>query len=376
VQQLPIEERNGYLFAAAALNVAGVAEEVAEHVAIEREAQAAANRRRPLLIRMSDVLPEAVRWLWPGRVAIGKLNLIAGDPGVSKSTLTIEMTARITRGDIWPACGDHRLPAANVLMLSAEDGLADTIQPRLRLAGADLRRVTILRGIQCGKNEEQFDLSDIPMLEDAIVQVRPLLLTIDPVSAYTNARVDTKQDAQVRRMLKPLADLAEKHQCAVVGVTHLNKAELKNVLHRVPGSIAYVGAARSVLAVVADPGEQGSCVVGRIKGNLGRRPGDVGYRLVSEGADHARIEWLESTPIRGIEALLGSAGESEEDREEQVDAVEFLREALGAGNRVEFKKLLREAVQMGISERTLKRAKKALGVQSQWVGRESYWFLG
>src|SRR5262249_5363446 len=144
--------------------------------AIERQAS---KRRRPELIQVSTVAEEEVEWLWTNRIARGKFTLVVGDPGVSKSTLTADMMTHVTRGTTWP--GGGQCDPGNVVMLAAEDGLADTTKPRLRLAGADMERVYSLQGTRCGDRIEELDLNDIPIIEEAVTRCSPLLVVVDPI---------------------------------------------------------------------------------------------------------------------------------------------------------------------------------------------------
>ena len=162
---------------------------------------------RPVVQSLSSVSRERVSWVWDRRIARRKLNIVAGEPGEGKSTLTLDVAARITRGATWPDGG--LAPQGSVLLLSAEDGLGDTIAPRLDAAGADSSQVHALTSVRSidGK-DRHLDLSrDLPQLEAAIRQVRPLLVVIDPLSAYLG-KTDTWKDSEVRSLLSPLAAMA------------------------------------------------------------------------------------------------------------------------------------------------------------------------
>ena len=206
----------------------------------------------PVVQSLSSVTRERVSWIWDRRIARRKLNITAGEPGEGKSTLTLDVTARVTRGAAWPD-GGHA-PQGTVLLLSAEDGLGDTIAPRLDAAGADSSQVHALTAVRSidGK-DRHLDLSrDLPQLEAAIQQVHPLLVVIDPLSAYLG-KTDSWKDSEVRSLLSPLAAMADRYNCAIVGVMHLSKSSGRKALHRLLGSIGFSAAARVVLAVAADP---------------------------------------------------------------------------------------------------------------------------
>jgi len=347
-----------------------IAAEVGERRAIAEESRRPT--REPILTRMSDVRPEDVKWLWDRRIPRGKLSLLVGDPGVSKSTLTIDWLARVTTANVFPFGGSVEEPA-NVVMLTAEDGLADTVHGRLTLADADLKRVHIFEGIAAGTQVQQFDLEDIPMLELVIERRRPAVVTIDPIVAYMGEKTNTDRDAAIRRVLKPVARLAEKYGIAIIGVMHLNKSEQRQAIHRVGGSIGFVGTARSTLLVVQDPANEDRRIVGRIKGNLARRPPDLAYTLIDHG-DLAKIQWEEQVSPGRVESLIGIDQEDEKERADRSEAAEFLKSALKDGPAAAME-LIKDAEKAGICERSLREAKRRLGVEDDWVGRTSYWRL-
>ncbi len=189
----------------------------------------------PSIICASDVEPEEVQWLWPGRIALGKLTLIAGDPGLGKSFLTCDIAARVSQGLSWPDKSPALPTPAEVLFLSAEDGLEDTIRPRLDASGADCARVHFLKGVSVpkvvhgvGEAEDRkirmFGLhQDLEVLEKALEMLQNCkLVIIDPISAYMGD-TDSHKNSDVRSILGPLSDLATKYGVAVVAVSHLNK---------------------------------------------------------------------------------------------------------------------------------------------------------
>ena len=174
-----------------------------------------APRAGPVVHTLSDVTAQSVHWLWPRRIARGKLGILAGEPGEGKSTMTLDLAARLTRpGGRMP--DGVPAPDGAVLLLSAEDGLADTIRPRLDACGADVRRVHALTATRdLDGTEHMLELGrDLPQLETAIERYSPALVIIDPLSAYLG-RADTWRDNEVRALLSPLASLAEHHDCAI-----------------------------------------------------------------------------------------------------------------------------------------------------------------
>ena len=201
------------------------------------------------------------RWLWPGRIALNSLCVIAGDPGLGKSVLTLDIAAHASQGAPWPD-GSGFSPISSVLLMSAEDSFVNTIRPRLVAAGADLTRIVVLKGVLEGTGTKSvsrmFDVvHDLDALQQSIEEVpAPRLLVIDPISAFLGA-VSENANAEVRSLLKPVADMAGATETAIVLVSHLRKAKGSS-LHRIIGSIAFAAVARSALVVqrVKDLGGQ------------------------------------------------------------------------------------------------------------------------
>jgi predicted ATP-dependent serine protease len=206
-----------------------------------------------VLKRLSDIEAEPVDWLWEQYIAYGVITLIVGDPGESKSTVTLDLGARVSRKDgTFPDDQPAGGPIA-VVYSNAEDVLKYTIKPRLIAAGANDTVITALYIGTSHDGERLPDLSiDLPLLEEAIVSQHAKLVVLDPLSAFLGKKTDAWKDADVRRVLGPLAVLAEKHGVAVIGVLHLNKnSQQPKIIHRVMSSIAFTAAARAVFAVLS-----------------------------------------------------------------------------------------------------------------------------
>lgn len=165
-------------------------------------------------VLLSDVQPEKVDWLWPGHLARGKLALLDGDPGVGKSTITIDIAARITRGLAWP--DDGTAGVGGVVILTAEDGIADTVRPRLDAAGGDATRVRVIPFLRTSSGDERLPTipDDLDAVEIAIQDVGAALLIVDPLMAYLGPGTNSYRDQDVRRALSPLANLAERTRVA------------------------------------------------------------------------------------------------------------------------------------------------------------------
>jgi hypothetical protein len=321
-----------------------------------------------------------VAWLWAGRIPLGKLTILDGDPGLGKSVLTLDLAARVTRGLPMPAeerqPGEERDPAG-VVLLTAEDGLADTVRPRLDAAGADVARVLALDGIQ-EKGGARLPVlpQDAIFVREAVERMKTRLVVIDPITAYLGGDTNTHRDQDVRRALHPLAILAEQTGTAVVAVRHLNKAAGANPLYRGGGSIGIIGAARSGLLVAKDPDNPDRRVLASTKCNLAKMPASLAFDLSTADNGALRVGWIgESTHT--AESLL-AAPRDDEDKGAEQEAVEVLRSVLESGP-VVAEEVKRDARRAGISDRTLSRAKAILGVKSRKVGFTGkgvwQWFL-
>src|SRR5262249_1332328 len=193
-------------------------------------------------VNAADVEIEDYDWVWPDRFALKKIGLIGGLPDEGKGLAVSDIIARITRGELWP-CGEGSAPLGNVIVLSAEDDVADTIVPRLIAAGADLQRITILKMVHDANTERMFSLiSDLGVLRRKIIEIgNVIIIIIDPVTAYLGVgKVDSFRATDVRAILSPLKDLAEELRVAVLGIMHFNKKiDVTNVLLRISDSLAY-----------------------------------------------------------------------------------------------------------------------------------------
>jgi len=331
----------------------------------------------PVTVRLSDVQPELLRWLWPGRIALGKLTLLCGDPGLGKSFVTLDLAARVSSGTAWPDLPLLPNPPGSVVLLSAEDDLADTIRPRLDAAQADVARVVAIQAVRrrlfTGQTQDDyFDLTeDLPALETAIQQVSDCrLVIIDPLTAYLG-KTDSHKNAEVRAVLARLFELAARHKVAVLAVTHLNKANTLPAIYRAMGSLAFVAAARAVWAVVRDDQDE----TGRrrlfvpVKNNLGADETGLAYALEQVGSV-ARVAWESgAVNMRADDALGGGRKAVVRD-----DATEFVIATLKAnGGDMLSDDLWAAAKAEGISKMTLRRAKEAVIEAYKEKGRDGRW---
>ena len=327
------------------------------------------------VVCVADVKAERVEWLWRGRIPLGKITVLDGDPGLGKSTVTLDLVARISRGRPMPGEAEVRGPA-NTLLLSAEDGLADTIRPRLEAAGADLTLVHALMDVPAGSGRRPPEIPlDLEMIEEEAARREVALIIIDPLFAYLGSSVNARTDHDVRRALAPLAAVAERTNAAVLVVRHLNKAPGGPAVYRGGGSIGIIGAARSGLLLAADPDDPTRRVLAPIKSNLGPAPPAMALHLEAQTADAvARVVWDGTTRHRAADLLRQ---ESPEVADAVEQAREWLANALADGDEHESAVLKEVARAAGVSESALKRAMKRLGVEHEARGfpRQTYWRL-
>jgi len=322
---------------------------------------------RPILYTLDQVPVEPITWLWPKRIPNGKLTLLIGDPGLAKSFVLTDIAARVSKGMPWPD-GSGRAPRGNVVILQAEDGLADTLRPRLDRMGADVSRIIALSGVRSGSDgsERGFSLRrDLAMLEEIVDKYEAALVEIDPLSPYLEG-VDSHKDADVRQALAPLAFMADRLGVAVIATLHLNKNNATaNALYRASGSLAFTAAARSVLGAAPDPDAEGRNVLLSIKLNVGHKPPGIGYRvtdIAGEGTDTGVIEW-DTLPVT-VDVATAFGGVRHVESPGMQAAMDLLRAALADGEWHPARDLYDEAAEEGISKDTLKRAKVRLGVEA------------
>ena len=311
---------------------------------------------QPILTKLDTIEPERVEWLWHNRIPLRKITLLVGDPGDGKSFLTIYLTARVTTGTAWPEIGERTVPGS-VLILTAEDGLADTVRVRADAAQADVSKIGIIEGVKDGQTEEFFNVLDhLPALEKAIKIMGDVrLIVIDPLTSYLG-QMETNRTAPVRAALAPLAALAEKHNVAVVAVSHLNKNEAMRAIYRTTGSLAFTAAARAVWAVVRDPEDESKRrrFFTPLKTNLSIDPTTLAFTI----EDAAVI--FESSPV-DVTAEDAMSPEGSKESGLVVEACSWLKEALEDGP-ITSRTILKMGEDNGYSEATLRRAKKRINI--------------
>lgn len=317
----------------------------------------------PVFVSLADVEPRPIEWLWFNRFPLGKLSLIVGDPGLGKSFFSIYLAARVSQGECWPDIGAPTIPGS-VIMLSAEDDLADTIRVRLDAAGADLSKIIALKGIKRhGKKEiDPFNVKNCEVLKktaDSFTDVRVII--IDPITSFMGD-IEGNSNLAVRGSLAPLIEFAADRNIAVIAVSHLNKNTAVRAIYRTMGSLAFTAAARSVWAISKDKDDQTEerRIFTPLKSNLSIKPTSLAFRI-KEGA----LEF-EPDPIDiQVDDLL-SQNETE-DRTLVKDAEEWLKDMLSDGP-VEVAQILKSGKENGFSERTVRRARNRLNISKQKFG--------
>lgn len=320
------------------------------------------------VVNLSEVERKSIEWFWKDRIPKGKLSLIVGDPGVGKSFFTMFLTAHVTTGRPWPDKRSGAPEQGKVIILTAEDGLSDTVVPRVEDNGGDKAQVFVIRGIQETNSYRGFNLAkDVLELEELIKRENKVrLIIIDPVSAYLGfgRDIDSHKDKDVRGVLTPLANLAEKYGITIIGVLHLNKSQDLGAIHRVSGSMAFVATARAVW-VIAKEKRDGDDPALRYfvpaKTNHSINPEGLVFKIV-EG----RIVFQAGKRLPSIADLLSSKVASKTERPRDF-AKQFLLEILKDGP-VDSSEVLNQAEEKGIAQATLYNAKKELRIESIKIG--------
>jgi putative DNA primase/helicase len=326
--------------------------------------------------RASDITPEEIAWLWPQLIALGKLTVVAGEPGLGKSQVSYSIAAAVTTSGSWPSDGGTA-PRGSVIILSSEDDAADTIRPRLDAAGADVSRVYIVSAVrdQDGKGRRSFNLqADLALLEREIDQLGDVrLVVIDPVSSYLG-KIDAHKNADLRAVLEPVGEMASRLGVAVLAITHLNKGGVGSANSRVIGSIALVAAARAVFIVANDPDDPKRRLFLPSKSNLSKERTGLGFRVgervTQSGIVAPAIDWDSEPVTMSADQVLASSHSSSGGA--VAEAKKYLLDALGHGQ-VPQKDIETDASAEGISPAALRRAKTALGVKSAKNGVWGGW---
>jgi len=337
-----------------------------------------------LVIRLaSEIDPEPVIWLSTApAVAAGTVQLLAGEPGEGKTTIAVDIAARASKGLLE---GDFKGQPVTTLYVTAEDSPEHTLVPRLIAAGADLTMVAFVTIMVDGFEGSISLPDDVAALEARALEMGAKFVVIDPLVAHLPADVSAHKDQDVRRAMAPLARMAERTGAAVVGVIHLNKGT-GGVFDRVSGSKGFTAAARNVLLTAPDPEDPDGVnrVLTHAKSNLAPLSSTLRYHVAGaqitspdgEVIETSRIVWDGEAAHITHHQLLGR--ESADERGQLADAKEFLSVEIPEGTCLEAAYIFKAGGKEGHAERTLKRAKKELGIPAfkRGFGSEGVWFWG
>jgi len=324
--------------------------------------------------KASEVKTRPIKWLWPGVLAAGKLIIIAGDPGLGKSQVSLFVCATVTTGGIWPVSGET-CEKGNVLILSAEDGAADTIVPRLTALNAELERIHIVHAVLLGEGKERAfnitrDMERLKRASECIGNVR--LIVIDPLSAYLG-NTNSHSNAEVRAALTPVVEFADGIGACLLCVSHLNKGgQGSNALNRVTGSIAFIAAARASYVVTKDTGNHNRRLMLPLKNNLAKDTHGFGYRIEETnvtGITTSCVSWEDAPVNLSAEDVLSAQGRPDN----QGRAEDFLLQELTESIEVPCKELYERAKAKGISKKVLWSIKDKIGVIARKDGFKGGW---
>jgi hypothetical protein len=323
-------------------------------------AKGAGKLHPPLAVRIADVEPEEVEWLWHPYIPFGKLTSVEGDPGIGKSWLTMALAAQVSRGAKLPGAS-RAAEAGSVLLLTAEDGAGDTLRPRLDTLGADVLRVHAIT------EPLGFTCQGTTRLKAEIVRLGAVLVIIDPIVAYLPDRTDMNSASAVRPVLMRLARVAEETGAAILFVRHLSKGAKDKPIYRGLGSIDFTAACRSVLMVGADTTDASKRVVAHAKSNLAQMGPSQAYTLKG-----GRFAWAGRSSLSAED--LGAPPPDADQTTAREEAREFLLQTLAEGPRPQVE-VQAEAAKLHISIASLRRAKGDLGVKATRISDHWEWSL-
>ena len=298
------------------------------------------------IIRMSDVELTPVEWLWKPYLPFGKLSVLQGNPGEGKTYFAMHLAAACTNGKLLPNM--ERMEPFNVIYQTAEDGLGDTVKPRLIEAGADLDRVLVI-----DDSDVQLTLSD-ERIEKAIIENNARLVIIDPIQAYLGADVDMNRANEVRPIFMRLGQVAQRTGCAILLIGHLNKAAGMQSLQRGLGSIDIAAAVRSVMFIGKLKHDPTMRILTHEKSSLAPPGASLAFSLGDEGG----FRWVGEYDITADEMLSGIEPQRETKTQQAKDLICTL---LAGGKRVYSEDIDKAALERGIPGRTVRDAKRELG---------------
>lgn len=316
------------------------------------------SRKNAIIRYYSSIIQKEVDWLWYPYIPYGRITIVQGDPGEGKTTFVLNLAARLSIGQELPEAPNPPSEPQNVIYQSTEDGLADTIKPRLVNAGADCSHIAFI-------DDENHPLTlDDNRLEQAVIQSNARLLVLDPLQAFVGVNVDMHRANDIRPIFQKLAGIAERTECAVVIIGHMNKASGLKDLYRGLGSIDIAAAARSVLLIGRLKNDPSIRVMTHLKSSLAPEGCSIAFELVSDGG----FRWVGRYDITAGD-LLSGAQIVEESKSEQARTI--LSELLKHGS-IPCVEVYAHFRELNISERTVDTAKRILKIKS--IKRDDGWY--
>ena len=315
------------------------------------------------LIHMEDVVSKEVEWLWYPYIPYGKITIIEGDPREGKTTLVLKLAAALSRGLPLPCDDDKEYEPIHIIYQTAEDGIEDTIKPRLEKAGADCSMIRVI-----DETVKELSMTD-DRLEQAIIETKARLIILDPIQAYIGATVDMHRANEIRPVLKHLGIIAEKHNCAIILIGHMNKASGSKSTYRGLGSIDIQATASSVLLVARLRDKPNIRIMAHDKSSLAPAGDAIGFEMTEDNG----MVCIGPYDITIDELLSGNEGRGKK----KLDIAEnFIKEYFGSNKVIPSNEIMMEAAKRSIKRNTLLSAKKKLGITSDKEKAEDgtiYW---